>query len=333
MKISANTNQNINFKGVYNSVFLKKGLEFASKNGYLFSTTVSLALSMIARPAAIMATPKTDRENKKYACAKSIASGAVGYLITLFASSPVARAIGFIDENPGKYLKQKTIENLKNGAKTLEKSQRYKFAAQLFKLGLGMVVVVPKSALTCALIPPIMEKIFPDRKKTKKQIKISRTPLTFKGAYDSAAKNLAKGIGKIIDTPVVQKMSEKFSETNFTQHIISLTDIVATAAFVRQTAKSKKIEENRKKPLIYNSIISTALCLTAGYAINNALDKPAEKFIRKFKEINKNDLKLEKYLDGIKIAKPVLILGGIYYLIIPIIATFFADRADLQKKR
>ncbi len=323
----------MSFKGVYNSAFLKKGLEFASKNSYLFSTTVSLALSMAARPAAIMATPKTDRENKKHACAKSLASGIIGYVITLFASTPVARAIGHIDENPQNYLRQKTIKNLKNGAKSLEKSPRYQFAAQLFKLGLGMALVIPKSALTCALIPPIMGKIFRKDKENKPQIRISRTPLTFKGAYNAATKNLAKGIGKMIDTPVVQKMSEKFSETNFAQHIISLTDVIATAAFVQQTAKSKKIEENRKKPLIYNSIISTGLCLAGGYALNGALNKPTEKFIKKFKEANKNDPKLEKYLEGIKIAKPVLILGGIYYIVIPVISTFFADRAAERGKQ
>ena len=45
-----------------------------------------------------------------------------------------------------------------------------------------------------------------------------------------------------------------------------------------------------------------------------------------FKKANKNLPDLEKYLDGIKIAKPAIILGGIYYIIIPLISTFIADR-------
>ena len=45
-----------------------------------------------------------------------------------------------------------------------------------------------------------------------------------------------------------------------------------------------------------------------------------------FKEVNKNLPELEKYVQGIQIAKPALILGGIYYIIIPVISTFFADR-------
>ena len=63
---------------------------------------------------------------------------------------------------------------------------------------------------------------------------------------------------------------DEYQDTNYAQHITSLTDIVLTLSFVQQTAKNKKIEEKRKKPLIYNSIISTGLCLTGGYAVNSA---------------------------------------------------------------
>ena len=85
---------------IYNSKILKKGLEFAADNGALFTATASLALSTIARPAAILAAPKTDKENKKYACAKSLASSAIGYGLMLAASLPVANAVKKIDEKP-----------------------------------------------------------------------------------------------------------------------------------------------------------------------------------------------------------------------------------------
>ena len=38
--------------------------------------------------------------------------------------------------------------------------------------------------------------------------------------------------------------------------------------------------------------------------------------------------KLDKYIEGIKIAKPILILGTVYYTLIPIVSTFLADRID-----
>lgn len=299
---------------IYNSKILKKGLEFAAKNGTLFTATASLALSTVARPVAILAAPKTDKENKKYASAKSLASSAVGYVLMLAASLPVAKAIEKIDEKPSQYLKDTTIKTLQAGEKTIIKSKRYAFATQLFKLGLGFVIAVPKSIMTCALIPPIMSKIFPDKQKKDKNI-------SFTG-------NLSKGFGKIIDTKLVQKMAEKFHDTKFEQHIICLTDALATGAFIEQTRKSKKIEQDRKKALMYNAAISTGLCIGGSYIVDRALKKPTERFIENFKKANASSPKLDKYLEGIRIAKPALIMGGIYYIAIPFISTFLADRFD-----
>lgn len=298
---------------IYNNKLFKKGLEFAADNGTLFVATTSLALSTFARPIAIMATPKTDIENKKYAAAKSIASSAIGYFLMLTASLPLAKAMKEIDKNPKKYLKTEIINTLKSGEKSLTKSRRYNFATQLFKLGLGFIIAVPKSIMTCNFIPLIMKNLF------KKDDKNNIEP-TFTG--------LPKTIGKFIDTKYIKNLTEKFYNTNFEQHIISATDALATSAFIIQTSKSKKIEENRKKALMYNAGISTALCITGGYAINNITKKSTDKFINKFKEINKNSPKLEKYIEGIRIAKPALILGGLYYIAIPLISTFLADRFD-----
>lgn len=299
---------------IYNSKIFKKGLEFAANNGTLFTATASLALSTIARPVAILAAPKSDKENKKYACAKSLASSAIGYGLMLAASMPVANAVKKIDKNPLKYLKDTTVKNLQAGEKTLAKSKRYGFATQLFKLGLGFVIAVPKSIMTCALIPPIMSKISPQKDKKSQNI-------SFTG-------NLSKGIGKLIDTKLVQNMAERFYDTKFEQHIICLTDALATGAFIEQTRRSKKIEQDRKKVLMYNAGISTGLCIAGSYGIDRLLKKPAEKFIENFKKANKNSPKLEKYIEGIKIAKPALIMGGLYYIAIPFVSTFLADRFD-----
>ena len=86
-------------------------------------------------------------------------------------------------------------------------------------------------------------------------------------------------------------------------------------------------KENRKKTLMYNAGISTALSVSGGYLLDKALDKPTEKFIEKYKKINVGDKNLAKQVQGIKIAKPFLILGTIYYIIIPLISTFLAEFA------
>ena len=307
---------------IYTNKILKKSLKFAADNSLLFGATTSFVLSTVARPIAIMATPKTNKENKKYACVRSFASSAAGYLIMLLVSKPFANAVKKIDENPTKYLSEKTIKALKNGEKSLTSSSKYKFATQLFKLGLGFLVVTPKSMLTCALIPPIMSKIFPKKDVTNENSDKKKN-VSFTG------KNiLAKYVGKIIDSSSVQKLTEKFHNTNFPMHLMAMTDALATGVFIRQTQKSKGIEEDKKCALIYNSAISTGLCIGGGYALNKASEKSTERFIEKFKVANAKSKNLDKYVEGIKIVKPALILGGIYYMIIPFISTFLADRFD-----
>ena len=306
---------------IYTSRIIKKGLEFAADNGALFAAGTTLALSLGIRPLSILSAPKTDKENKKVACAKSITSSLIGYGIMLLASKPLSHAIKKIDAEPVKYLKQETVNALKNGAEELSKSKAYILATQLFKLGLGAVIAAPKAILTALGVPVVLKAIQKPNNQNNKDISFTGNP-----------NKLAKGVGKIIDKKWLQDFSVKHKDTNFPMHIMALTDTLTTATFISQVKTSKKIKEERKNPLIYNSIISTGLSIISGYTINKLLDKPAEKFIEKFKEANKNSPKLDKYVEGIKIAKPILILGAVYYTLIPIVSTFLADRIKPDKK-
>ena len=92
MKVNYNNSRDISFKSFWGSKFAKKGLEFASNNGALFAATTTLALSTGVRTASILATPKTKKDNKKIACAKSITSGILEFMLTLAISLPIASA-------------------------------------------------------------------------------------------------------------------------------------------------------------------------------------------------------------------------------------------------
>ena len=131
--MKVNSNRDISFKSIYTNKALKKGLEFAAQDGAMFSATTILALSMLARPAAIALAPHTDKENKKVACAKSLASSAAGYLLTLFVSTQFVNAMMKIDEQPQRFLKPETINNFKKGSEKLYQSKSYTLATQLFK--------------------------------------------------------------------------------------------------------------------------------------------------------------------------------------------------------
>ena len=311
-------NSNITFQGLYTNKTFKKGLEFAAENGALFSAATIFGCSVGVRPLSIWMTPHVDKENKKVLCAKSIASSLAGYLMMFGISKPVANSIKKIDKNPEKYLSSKTIQNLKEKNETLQYSKTYTFATQMFKLGLGVVTAVPKALLTVAGLPVIMKKAFPQEQEKHQQ------NINFKGKKDGLAKNIAK----VINQDGMQKFSKKYKDSNFPMHIVALTDVLTTATFILETNRSKKIEEKRKKTLAYNAAISTGLSILSGYIIDKLLDKPTEKFIQNFRKANKGLPNVEKQVEGIRIAKPILIMAGIYYTLIPFMSAFLSEKAE-----
>ena len=322
MKVNCQNNRDISFNGFYNNKAFKKGLEFAANNGTLFAATTTLVLSGI-RPLAILSTPNTNKKNKQVACAKSVTSSINGYLIALACSYPLSRSIKKIDKMPNNYLKPETIKNLKDAGKALTESKAYSMATQLFKLGLGAIIAVPKAILT-AFGTPYVLKIFDNKdvlnNEPSKPIGIGNN-LSFR-----AKNNLPSNIGKIINKKGVQDFVVKHKDSNFPMHIVAVTDTLSTATFVHQINSNKHLEEQDKKPLIYNSIISTALSISSTYILDHLTKNKTDEFIEKFKKINKKDPNLAKQIEGIKIAKPILIAGCIYYVLIPIISTFLADR-------
>ena len=317
--MKVNSQNDIVFKNVYTSRVVKKGLEFASSNGALFGASATVAFSAI-RPLSIMCTPKTDVENRKIAAAKSITSSIINFLLMLCFSVPLAKSINKIDKAPSKYIKKEAITKLKDEGKELTESKGYIFATQLFKLGIASLVAVPKAIMTASGMPYIVNAISKDKEDKKDNI-------SFKGVTDKGAEK----IGNVISKKSMLKFTDRLKESNFPMHITAITDAIATLTFMQRAYVSPKIEDKRKKALLYNAGISTGLCIAGGYTIDKLLDKPTEKFIEKFSRINKNDKNLAKQIQGIKIVKPFLILGTIYYALIPFISTFLADKADYKK--
>ena len=330
MKVNYNNSRDITFNGFWNSKCVKKGLEFASNNGALFAATTTLALSTGVRTASILVTPKTEKENKKIACAKSVISGILEFALTLAISMPIAAAFKKIDANPAKYLKQESINALKGGFDNLKESKAYSLATQLFKLGLGFAVVLPKALLTAAGIPIVMDKFSNKDDKVTKLKKEESKGLSFEGKGNEP---LTKGLAKILDNKFLQEFSREYKDSNFPMHIFALKDVFATASFVALANKNKKINDEQKPFLIKNSIISTALSLISSYTIDKLTEKQAAKILEKIKAQNVNDPKLAKYLEGFKIVKPIVILAVVYYTIIPVLSTFLAQISENVAKK
>ena len=319
MKVNSINNRDISFNGFYNSSALKKTLAFAENNGALFMSATSLALSGFVRPASILSAPKTDRENKRLACSKSIVSTFLDFIITFAISVPIVNAIGAISKNPQKYLNSETVKYIKQNCKNIEDSRVYTFLNQLFKLGIGLAIAAPKAILNAAGTPYVMNSVFSDTPSDK-----NKNPV-FKGSEEN---KLAKLMGKFFDNKNVLKFAEKNQNSNYPLHITALKDALTTGVFAAEIGRSNKIKNDRKGPLIYNSILSTILCIASAYGIDSLTKNFDKKFTQKFANANKSDLNLKKYLDGYKIVKPTIIMGILYYLLIPVISTYFAERID-----
>lgn len=328
----SNKNTSTSFKGALNNRCLKRGLEFAANNGVLFSGAACVLLSTVFRPVAILMTPKAKKEDKQYACVRSITSGVLGFGIMAAISVPVVNAVHNVAKNPQKYMSEVAIKAFKAGEKSLEKSKNFQFASQMVKLSSAFLTALPKAFLACALIPPLMSFLFNPKQNLKPKednfVKISNSKVSFKGRFNET---LSKGVGKFFNWKPLQKFSDKFKDTNLAQHLFSLNDIFLTGLFIKYTSDNKKIKEDRKKTLNWNAALTTGLTIPVSYGVSKLLDKPTANFIEKFSNANKSDKKLYKYIEGIKIAKPALIMGSLYYIAAPVISTLLADTISGNK--
>ncbi len=298
--------------------YLLKTLEKVSEHGTSFSAGASLVMGGIVRPASILATPDTEKENKYYSMAKSFCSSVTKFLLVESIALPIELGIKNIDKNPKKFLDSQTIKKL-----NIPDSRAYKLLTQTIKLSTGLLTAIPKSILTMALIPIIMDNLLINKKENENK-KTNNHP-SFTGNNF-----ISKGLGKLINNEKFQNWAIKNekNDKDIPKHISALTDILLTTSFSIAALKSDKMDEHPKKALIYNNIISTILTIGLGYGLDKLLKPSTDKFIKEFKKIHIKDEKLPKYIEGINILRPAIIFAGIYYFVLPIFSTFMGEKTD-----
>ena len=154
MKINPSPKNKPNFTGFLNNKITLNALEKIAVHGASFSLGASFVGAMALRPLAISLTPKTDKENKKYASINSISSAAAKLLLAETIALPVENAIKKINKNPKDFLNQNTLKNFYTDKKS------YSFLTQTIKQSTNLITAIPKSYLTVALIPVIANKFF-----------------------------------------------------------------------------------------------------------------------------------------------------------------------------
>ena len=144
-------------------------------------------------------------------------------------------------------------------------SKKYQLATEFLKLGLGFILAAPKAILTILTLPFVNQKIFSN---TTTDTDLKQNSIAFK-----SKENFTKHFAKFLSKDSVYKLAKKYENSNFPLHITAASDVLTASTFIVSANKNKKIKNERKKSLIYNTAISTTLSLIATYGIEKLTKK------------------------------------------------------------
>lgn len=147
---------------------------------------------------------------------------------------------------------------------------------------------------------------------------------------------IAKFLTKIFEIEWVKNLIEKTKHMNLVSHLMTLTSIVLTGFYIKQTLQNKDFDEKNKKTLAINQAIVCLASAIGSYALNGATSKIFDKYVTsKFEAVNIHDPHIKKYVHGFDAAKQVMIFGFIYRFISPVFATPLANYIGnrLHKKK
>ena len=152
----------------------------------------------------------------------------------------------------------------------------------------------------------------------------------FKGkVLDSATDKLAKGFANLAKSEKMTNLIENMGKHNVISLLAASTGVVISGFYMYNTAKSKKIEPEHKKPLMVNMGLVTAIATAGGLLINKALDKKITDYMDFFGKRNADKLSQDSInacKTGIKAASSLLIFTMIYRYISPVIVTPIANK-------
>lgn len=151
----------------------------------------------------------------------------------------------------------------------------------------------------------------------------------FKGLYSDLTVGLAKGFAKIAKSPKTHNFIDKIAEKDVISILAATTGIVISGFYIYNTAKSKKIEKEQKKPLMINMALVTAMSTVLGLFIDEAAKAKVNQFINFFEKRNAGKLSEDAMnfcQRGIPKAATLLIFTTIYRYLAPVVATPLANK-------
>ncbi len=163
-KAAANVMKKTMGDKVLTSKWFNSLVTMAEKHNVATSALIALGLAGVMRPATTMALPgKKDKEDKIYASGHAIASGIMGFVVSLILTSPLDDALTKCFEASEKSAGLKPLDFEKG--ETIELME--KRSSKVLKTMPDWIIAVPRATLTIALIPPILKYVFGIEKKKK----------------------------------------------------------------------------------------------------------------------------------------------------------------------
>ena len=146
-----------------------------------------------------------------------------------------------------------------------------------------------------------------------------------KKGYDNFIDFIATGIGKLAQNDKVQKFTRSCvkNDVNYTQHLAAACANILNGFYMYNVARSKKIEDEQKGPLMLNMFIGTVFSTAGGYLADGYITKklkPIEDAIEKRFGKNATGIK-----NGYRIAKSLMVFQLLYRFVSPVIATPIAN--------
>lgn len=158
----------------------------------------------------------------------------------------------------------------------------------------------------------------------------------FTRQYDKLTSFLAKGFGKAMNSKTAENLicatqNNKKLHDHLVKyqvsHLLTASSIVLSGLYINKTLKNDKLDPDKKRTLAINQATVWGVSTIMGYTFSRLVEKKTNEIIKKFKEINKElgEQKLNRYANGIKTAKALMVFDIVYRYLTPVLVTPLAN--------
>ena len=112
------------------------------------------------------------------------------------------------------------------------------------------------------------------------------------------------------------------------KHLPAWAGIWYAGFYVLSILKSKDIPEERKRPLVINSIFTAIAGVLGGYALSGFIERFAGALEKRFEKIIANDSEKILLKKGFKSVVPLFAFSAMFRYICPVISIYVADKIN-----